>query len=54
MNLKELNKLTEPFGVNLREKLARVKVYIDYIFQVKPRFLGEKISIPTDNVYQVN
>lgn len=30
----------------LREKLARVKVYLDYVFHVKPHFLGEKIEIP--------
>lgn len=30
---------------NIREKLARVKVFIDLLFDKKPRFLGKKISI---------
>jgi SanA protein len=32
--------------VQIREKLARVKVFVDYLFHKKPRFLGEKIAIP--------
>ena len=32
--------------VQMREKLARVKVFLDYLFSKKPRFLGEKIVIP--------
>lgn len=32
--------------VQLREKLARVKVYLDFLFHIKPKFLGEKISMP--------
>ena len=32
--------------VQLREKLARTKVFLDYIFGNSPKFLGEKISIP--------
>lgn len=32
--------------VKTREKLARVKVFVDYLFQTKPKFLGEKIQIP--------
>jgi SanA protein len=31
---------------NVREKLARVKLFIDYIFNTKPRFLGPKVIIP--------
>lgn len=34
------------FKTNLREKLARVKVFADYLFGVEPKFLGEKIAIP--------
>ena len=34
------------FHVRVREKLARVKVFLDYVFQTKPKFLGEKIDIP--------
>jgi len=30
----------------LREKLARVKVFIDRWFSTKPRYLGQKIAIP--------
>lgn len=32
--------------VQLREKLARLKVFIDFIFNVKPKFLSERIEIP--------
>jgi len=37
-----------PMGlrVQLREKLARVKVFVDYWFGKKPHFLGEKVIIP--------
>ena len=31
----------------LREKLARVKVFADYIFGTQPKFLGEKVVIPS-------
>jgi SanA protein len=34
------------FRVQLREKLARVKVFMDYWFGIKPKFLGEKVIIP--------
>jgi SanA protein len=34
------------FKTNAREKLARVKVFVDYFFRIKPKFLGEKIHIP--------
>lgn len=30
----------------IREKLARVKVFVDYLFGIKPKFLGEKVTIP--------
>lgn len=33
------------FKVKLREYLARVKVFVDIIFQVEPKFLGDKIDI---------
>ena len=32
--------------VHVREKLARVKVFVDYWFGKKPKFLGEKVPIP--------
>ena len=33
------------FWTNMREILARVKVFIDLIFNKQPKFLGEKIKI---------
>jgi len=44
-NAKDVNK-SAGFKVQVREKLARVKVFIDYLFGKKPRFLGQKIIIP--------
>jgi len=32
--------------VQLREKFARVKVFMDYLFGKKPKFLGPKIVLP--------
>ena len=32
--------------VQIREKLARVKVFIDYLINRKPHFLGKKILLP--------
>jgi SanA protein len=32
--------------VQLREKLARTKVFLDYLFGKSPKFLGEKVNIP--------
>ena len=32
--------------VQMREKLARVKVYVDYLTDKKPRFLGPRVEIP--------
>jgi SanA protein len=34
------------FKVKTREKLARVKVFVDYLLHTKPKFLGKKITIP--------
>ena len=33
-------------GIMLREKLARVKVFVDYLIATKPKFLGKKIELP--------
>jgi SanA protein len=33
--------------VQMREKLARVKVFLDYLFHVQPKFLGPKVVIPS-------
>jgi len=34
------------FKVRMREKLARVKVFVDYLINTKPKFLGKRIEIP--------
>jgi SanA protein len=34
------------FVTQLREKFARVKVFVDYLTGKKPKFLGEKVIIP--------
>jgi len=33
-------------GVMAREKLARVKVFVDYLTATKPKFLGKKVNLP--------
>jgi len=43
-NAKEVEKYYG-FKTNLREKLARVKVFVDFFTNKKPKFLGEKIEI---------
>lgn len=35
------------FKTLTREKIARVKVFIDYLISTKPKFLGEKVNIPS-------
>lgn len=35
------------FKVQLREKFARVKLFMDYLFGNEPKFLGEKVSLPS-------
>jgi SanA protein len=30
----------------IRERFARVKVFVDYLFGIKPKFLGKKVLIP--------
>lgn len=34
------------FKTQLREYLARVKVFVDYLFNTKPHFLGPQVQIP--------
>lgn len=34
------------FKTQMREKLARVKMFADYVFNTSPRFLGPKVEIP--------
>lgn len=34
------------FVTQMREKFARVKVFVDYLLGKKPKFLGEKVIIP--------
>jgi len=43
-NAKDVNAYSG-FKTNIREKFARVKVFIDLIFDKKPKFLGDKIKI---------
>lgn len=45
-NARDVNKRAA-FKVQFREKLARVKVFIDYIFRKKPKFLGPQVTIPS-------
>jgi SanA protein len=33
-------------GIMLREKLARVNVFVDYLIGTKPKFLGKKVELP--------
>jgi SanA protein len=35
------------FKTQVREKLARVKVFVDFLFGKKPKFLGNKVTIPS-------
>lgn len=44
-NARDVNK-NAGLRVRLREKLARVKVFVDYLFHKEPKFLGEKVIIP--------
>jgi SanA protein len=37
---------TEGVRTQLREKLARVKVFLDFFFGKEPKFLGAKVNIP--------
>ena len=43
-NAKDVDKYAG-FKTNLREKLARVKVFVDFFTNKQPKFLGEKIKI---------
>ncbi len=43
-NAKDVNKYAG-FKTNAREKLARAKVFVDFLFGVEPKFGGEKILI---------
>ncbi len=43
-NAKDVSKAAG-FKTQLREKGARVKVFLDYLLGVEPRFLGEKVSV---------
>ncbi|HEY5406632.1 MAG TPA: ElyC/SanA/YdcF family protein [Ginsengibacter sp.] len=38
---------SQGFKTLLREKLARVKVFLDFLFDKKPKYLGSKIIIPS-------
>jgi len=43
-NAKDVNSASA-FKTNLREKFARVKVFVDLLINKEPKFLGEKIEI---------
>jgi SanA protein len=43
-NAKDVN-LYNGFRTNFREKLARVKVFLDLLFSTEPKHLGEKIEV---------
>jgi len=43
-NAKDVNAYNG-FKIKIREKFARVKMFIDLIFEKKPKFLGDKIEI---------
>lgn len=44
-NARDIN-TAAAFHIQVREKLARVKVFLDYLFNTKPKFLGAKVNIP--------
>ena len=44
-NAKDVNAKMD-YHVKVREKFARVKVFFDFIFGTKPKFLGKTITIP--------
>ena len=44
-NAKDVN-AEAALKVQVREKFARVKVFLDYLFGKQPKFLGEKVLIP--------
>ncbi|MEC4114305.1 SanA/YdcF family protein [Myroides pelagicus] len=50
-NAKDVNKKMG-FKTNLREKFARVKVIVDRLFHVKPKYLGDKIIIGVDPIVE--
>lgn len=43
-NAKDVTK-SYGFKTNLREKMARVKVVLDIVFGIQPKFLGEQIAV---------
>ncbi len=44
-NATDISQKSAP-ATRIREKFARVKVFVDYLFGKKPKFLGEKVMIP--------
>lgn len=44
-NARDVNR-EQGMRVQTREKLARVKVFVDYLVGEEPKFLGEKVVIP--------
>lgn len=48
-NARDVNQFAG-FKTQMREKLARLKVFIDFLIGTKPRFLGEKVNLPANQV----
>lgn len=46
-NARDVNQFAG-FKTQMREKLARLKVFIDFLIGTKPRFLGEKVYLPAN------
>ena len=44
-NAKDIGGITG-FKTQCREKLARVKVFIDFVFGIKPKYAGDKVLMP--------
>jgi SanA protein len=44
-NARDVNR-EQGMRVQTREKLARVKVFVDYLIEEEPKFLGKKVVIP--------
>jgi SanA protein len=44
-NARDVNR-EQGMRVQTREKLARVKVFVDYLIGEEPKFLGKKVVIP--------
>lgn len=48
-NARDVNQFAG-FKTQMREKLARLKVFVDFMMGTKPRFLGEKVALPENQI----